>query len=430
MKPGYWILLASLLALAAGSSPAKDVLIAQFEGVIGPASARYMVQAVDLAEKRGAECVVFEMDTPGGLDESMRVIIKRILASKVPVVVYVAPSGARAASAGAFITLSAHVAAMAPGTTIGAAHPVSMGGVGQMDTNMAAKVANDAAAYIRAIAEKRGRNAVWAESAVRESVALSETEALENNVVDLVVASMDDLLAALDGRSVGMGAHTIVLATKGAGTERIEMTWRDRFLATIANPNLAYILFVLGLLGLYFELSTPGAVLPGVAGAICLILALFAFQTLSVNYAGVLLIVFSVILFIVDAKAATHGVLTTGGLIAMFIGSVMLFDMPEQSVRLSLHVIVPVVLATGLFFAIGVWLSARALRRRPTTGDAGLAGQQGDARTDVNRDGGTVFLAGAHWNAVAKSDIPSGRPVRVLGMKGMTVEVEEVGGQG
>jgi membrane-bound serine protease (ClpP class) len=318
---------------------------------------------------------------------------------------------------------------MAPGTTIGAAHPVSMGGVGQMDTNMAAKVENDAAAYIRAIAEKRGRNADWAQSAVTESVALSETEALESNVVDLVVGSLDDLLAALDGRSVGMGARTIVLATQGARTERIKMTWRDRFLATIANPNLAYILFVIGLLGLYFELSTPGAVLPGVAGAICLILALFAFQTLSVNYAGVLLIVFSVILFIVDAKAATHGVLTAGGLIAMFIGSVMLFDMPEQSVRLSLHVIIAVVLATGLFFAIGVCLSARAMHRRPTTGDAGLVGQQGDARTPITRAAGTVFVAGTHWNAVAKSDIAAGSRVRVAGVKGMTLEVEEIGGQ-
>jgi membrane-bound serine protease (ClpP class) len=295
-----------------------------------------------------------------------------------------------------------------------------------MDTNMSAKVENDAAAYIRSIAEKRGRNIEWAESAVKESVALSETEALQENVVDLVVPTVDDLLAALDGRTVKVGEESVTLRTRGEQPVYVEMNWRDRFLATIANPNVAYILFMIGLLGLYFELSTPGAILPGVAGVICLILAFFAFQTLSVNYAGVLLIILAVILFIVDVKAATHGVLTIGGLIAMFIGSVMLFRSAEASLRVSMQLIVAVVLATGLFFALGAWLSVQGHKRRPTTGDASLIGQEGDARTPITPAGGSVFVAGAHWNAASNEEIAEGRRVRVTGVKGMTLDVEEI----
>ncbi len=416
-----------LLAAGLGLSPAtaREVVVARVSGVIGPVTARFMAQTLDRAEAQGAESVVFELDTPGGLDDSMRLVIKRIMAARIPVVVYVAPAGSRAASAGAFITLSAHVAAMAPGTAIGAAHPVAIGpGTGAADTNLSAKAENDAAAFIRSIAETRGRNIEWANAAVRESVSLSETEALKQKVIDLIAPSLPALLEALDGRTVAVGTNSVQLATRGAAVTRMSMNWRDELLATIANPNVAYVLFMLGLLGLYFELSAPGTGLPGVVGAISLILALFAFQTLSVNYAGMLLIILAIVLFIVDIKAATHGVLTGGGIIAMFIGSVMLFDSPDPALRASMQVVIPVVLVTALFFAIGIWLSIRSLARKPVSGQSGLVGEEGDARTPVDARGGRVFVAGAHWSAVAEAPIPVGARVRVTGVKGMTLKVE------
>jgi membrane-bound serine protease (ClpP class) len=413
------------LGLQAGAGGA-EVLVAKVDGVIGPITAKFMIEVIDRAEQQQAECVVFELDTPGGLDDSMRAIIKHIMSAKVPVVVFVAPPGSRAASAGAFITMAAHVAAMSPGTAIGAAHPVAIGQLLQTDTNMTAKVANDAAAYIRSIAEKRGRNIDWANSAVKESVSLSETEALARKVIDLVAPSTAALMIMLDGRTVKLNETTVTLKTKGVALTRLEMNWRDELLHTIANPNIAYILLMLGLMGLYFELSNPGAILPGVVGAISLILAFFAFQTLSVNYAGILLIVLAVVLFIVDIKAATHGVLTVGGLVAMFIGSLMLFNHnADPAMRVSLQVIIPVVLITSAFFALGVWLSLKAMIRRPVSGVEGLVGQEGDARTAINRDGGTAFVAGAHWNAVADAEIPAGRRVKVVAVKQMTLKVQE-----
>lgn len=404
---------------------AGKALLVRVNAVISPVSAKFITGAIDRAEAEDAVCLIIELDTPGGLDDSMRTIIKRILASKVPVVVYVAPSGSRAASAGAFITIAAHVAAMAPGTAIGAAHPVSLMQSAPMDTNMSAKVTHDAAAYIRSIAEKRGRNIEWAESAVRESVSLSETEALKKKVIDLIAPSTPALLEALDGRSVNMGNETIKLNTKDAQIEEFTMNWREQFLEVIANPNIAYVLFMVGLLGLYFELATPGAILPGVVGAISLILAFFAFQTLSVNFAGILLIVLGIILLIVDVKAATHGVLTTGGLVAMFIGSLMLFDYENPALRVSLQVIIPVVLAMGLFFLLGTWLSIRALTRKPVSGAVGLIGEKGDARTNVDSNGGHVFLAGAHWNAMSQMPISAGSQIVVTGVNGMTLQVTE-----
>jgi len=403
------------------------VLLAKVNGAISPVTAKFITESIDRTEADKAVCLIIELDTPGGLDDSMRTIIKRMLASKVPIVVYVAPSGSRAASAGAFITIAAHVAAMAPGTAIGAAHPVALMQSGPMDTNMSAKVTHDAAAYIRSIAEKRGRNAAWAELAVRESVSLSETEALKKKVIDLIAPSTPALLEALDGRSVNLGETSVKLKTKDAQVTEITMNWRDLFLEVIANPNVAYVLFMFGLLGLYFELANPGAILPGVVGAISLILAFFAFQTLSVNLAGVLLIVLGIILLIIDVKAATHGVLTVGGLIAMFIGSLMLFNYDDPAFRVSLRVIIPVVLAVGLFFILGTWLSIRALARRPASGAAGLIGTKGDARTAVDLHGGQVFVAGAHWNAVSEKPISSGAKIIVESVNGMTLRVSEGG---
>lgn len=420
-----FFLILSSIALAVPAQAGK-LLVARMEGPVSPVSARYLAGAVDRANRMEAACLVIMMDTPGGLDESMRQVIKKIMASEVPVVVFVAPQGSRAASAGAFITLSAHVAAMAPGTSIGAAHPVSIGQGGQQDSTMAGKVTNDAAAYIRSIAEKRGRDVAWADSAVRRSVSLSETEALKRRVIDLVAPDLEALLDSLEGRKVLVGSDTLTLALRDAKRVEIEMTWRDRFLAGIANPNIAYILFMIGLLGLYFEFSNPGAVLPGVAGAISLILAFFAFQALPVNVAGILLILLSIVLFILDVKAATHGILSIGGVIAMFIGSVMLFQTPDPAMRVSLQVIIPVVLACAAFFIVGVWLSVRALGRKPVTGDKGLLWQEGDARTEITRDGGSAFVAGAHWEAWSNYTIPKGAKVKVVDVKGMKVKVEEL----
>jgi membrane-bound serine protease (ClpP class) len=415
-----------ILTAFASRSNAAEAIVARMTGIIGPSSARFMVEAIERAEERRAECVILEMDTPGGLDESMRQIVKKIMTSRVPVVVYVAPSGSRAASAGVFITMAAHVAAMAPGTNIGAAHPVSIGLGAKVDSVMAGKTVNDAAAYARSIAGRRGRNADWAEDAVRESVSISETEALKLGVIDLIAPSLKALLDSLDGRTVAIEEKTFVLNTKDAAIVEMKMSWSDRLLAVITNPNVAYVLFMLGLLGLYFELSTPGAVLPGVVGAICLILAFFAFQVLSVSYTGVLLIILAIVLFIVDVKAATHGALTVGGLVAMTFGSIMLFNDPDPALRVSLQVIVPVVLVTGAFFVVGVYLSIRSLRKRPTTGGDALVGQEGDARTPVDGKGGRVFVAGAHWNAFSDGEIAEGKRVRVVEVKGMSLKVEEI----
>ena len=415
-----------LLAALASRSNAGEMIVARMAGIIGPPSARFMVEAIARAEERRAECVILEMDTPGGLDESMRQIVKKIMTSRVPVVVYVAPSGSRAASAGVFITMAAHVAAMAPGTNIGAAHPVSIGLGAKVDSVMAGKAVNDAAAYARSIAGRRGRNADWAEDAVRESVSISETEALRLRVIDLIAPSLQALLDSLDGRVVTIEEKTFALNTKGAAIIEMKMSWSDRLLAVIANPNIAYVLFMLGLLGLYFELSTPGAVLPGVVGAICLILAFFAFQVLSVSYTGVLLIILAIVLFIAEAKTATNGVLTAGGLVAMIIGSIMLFNDPDPALHASLQVIVPVVLVTGAFFIVGVYLSIRSLRKKPTTGGEALVGQEGDARTPVDGKGGRVFVAGAHWNAFSDGQIAEGKRVRVVEVKGMSLKVEEI----
>lgn len=406
-------------------SAASQVMIVRVEDAISPASARFMVQAIEKAQADKAECLIIEMDTPGGLDQSMRQVIKSIMASKIPVVVYVAPQGSRAASAGAFITLSSHVAAMSPGTSIGAAHPVAIG-TGQMDSTMSGKVTNDAAAYIRSIAEKRGRNIAWADSAVRSSVSLSETEALKRKVIDLIADDTEALLDSLEGRQVIMGQDTVVLHTKGTERVRVEMNWRDRLLSIISNPNIAYILFMIGLLGLYFEFSNPGAIFPGVAGAISLILAFFAFQTLPVNYAGMLLIILAIVMFILDVKIASHGILSIGGIVAMFLGSVMLFQTPDPAMRVSLQVIIPVVLVTAAFFIIGVWLSIRTLRTRPVSGDKSLLNLEGDARTIVNKDGGRVFVVGAHWSAWSDAEIAEGSKIKVVEVKGLRLKVEKL----
>jgi membrane-bound serine protease (ClpP class) len=406
-----------------GDAFARQVNVIRVESVITPSSADYIVTAIKQAEKEKVAALVIELDTPGGLDTSMRVIIKEMLAAERPIVVYVAPSGARAASAGAFITLAAHIAAMAPGTNIGAATPVAMGG--QMDKTMEKKVTNDAAAYMRTIAEKRGRPIDLAEEWVRKATARTETEALKAKLIDVVSPKLDDLLQAIDGRVVTTAAGKVKIETKNAVVHREEMNLREKILKIITDPTIAYLLLILGLAGLYFEFSTPGAILPGVLGAIALILALYAFQQLPINYAGVLLILLAIVMFIAEIKVVSHGVLTAGGIAAMILGSMMLIDTPAPYMRISVGAIVGTAATTAAFFLFVVGAGVKALRTRTKTGMEGLVGEIGVVRTRL-APRGQIFLSGELWNAESEGEVEPGASVRVTGMDGLTLRVVPV----
>ncbi|MGH7404995.1 MAG: NfeD family protein [Candidatus Methylomirabilales bacterium] len=418
------LLILSFTLTPAGWASPDEVYVARVEGIIGPSLGDFFVSAIRKAEDGAAHAIIFELDTPGGLDTSMRVIIKEILRSPAPVIIYVSPSGARAASAGAFITIAAHVAAMAPGTNIGAAHPVQMGG-GEADEEMTRKIENDAAAYIRGLAERRGRNATWAEDAVRKSVSATATEALRLKVIDVVAENRADLLAKIDGRTVETGAGKITLKTKMAKIVEVEMGLRDKVLSVISNPTIAYMLLILGMAGLYFELSTPGAILPGVLGGICLILAFYAFQALPINYAGLLLIILGVILFVAEVKVVSHGILTIGGMTAMILGSLMLIDSPAPFLQISLSAILGVTAATTAFFVFAIGAVFRAHRRQPATGREGLVGQVGVARTRLNPDG-LIFIRGEIWNATCADGAEPGEQVQVAAVAGLKLKVKKL----
>jgi membrane-bound serine protease (ClpP class) len=414
------VLVWPVLISAGSEGGARPVLVIRVEGVIAPSSADYIISAIKRADRELAQALVIELDTPGGLDLSMRSIIKEMLSAERPTVVYVSPSGARAASAGAFITLAAHVAAMAPGTNIGAAHPVNMGG--QMDKEMNKKVTNDAAAYFRTIAERRGRNIQWAEDAVRKSVSATEKEALKLKVIDLVSEKLDDLLVAIDGLAVTTASGKVALRTKGAEVKRIEMGLGDKILKVISDPTIAYLLMMLGLAGLYFELSTPGAILPGILGGICLILAFYAFQTLPINYAGLLLILLAIVLFIAEVKVASHGLLAAGGITAMILGSLMLIKSSEPFMRISLTAILATTGATAAFFIFMVTMALKTQRQKTTTGVEGLIGQVGTARTPL-RPEGRIFVGGELWSARCEEGAETGDKVRVQAVKGLMLMV-------
>jgi membrane-bound serine protease (ClpP class) len=417
------LLLASALAVPAAAQ-GKHAAVIKINDVITPAIAEFVSRSIEQATKENAACLIIQMDTPGGLDLSMRDIIKDIMNAEIPVIVYVGPSGARAASAGAIITIAADIAAMAPGTNIGAAHPVAMGG-GKMDRTMAEKVVNDAVAYVKSIAQKKGRNVDWAVRAVRDSVSIPETEALKLKVIDFIAKDLNELLEKADGKTVEKPKGAIKLATKGLKIQELEMGFRQRFLATLSNPNLAYILMMIGMVGLYFELAHPGAIFPGVIGGISLILAFFAFRTLPVNYAGVLLILLGVFLFIAEIKIASYGLLTIGGLISLAIGSIMLFDSPAPFLRASFTVIIPTVLATAAFFIFVVAAALKAQLARPVTGAEGLVGEIGVAKTRLSPEG-KVFVHGEWWNAYAEEGIEPEEKVRVLKNEGLKLKVERV----
>lgn len=422
LSAALWLLAALVPGLQAADER-RVVDVVSVSDAITPPISEYILKSIRQAAESGAQAIVIQLDTPGGLDLSMRDIIKECLNAPVPVVVYVSPSGARAASAGVLITISAHVAAMAPGTNIGAAHPVAMG-IGKADETMMEKVENDAVAYGRGIADQRGRNADWIEEAIRKSVSVTAEEALRLKVIDLVAEDLERLLEKIDGREVKLASGPRVLKTKGAEINRREMGFREKVLITISNPNIAFILFLLGLAGLYFEFSSPGVILPGIIGGISLILAFFAFQTLPVNYAGILLILFAVILFIAEIKVVSHGVLTIGGVVSLVLGSIMLFESPDPALRVSWSVLVPAVAIVSLFFVAVISIAVRAQMRKVMTSREGLIGARGEALSDVH-ERGKVLIGGEYWNAFSREPIAKGKKVEVVAVDGLNVEVRE-----
>ncbi|MGA8179138.1 MAG: nodulation protein NfeD [Desulfobacterales bacterium] len=393
--------------------------IIKISSSINPAVVDFLEKGIHKASADGVSCLIIEIDTPGGLAESMRKIVMAIFESKVPVISYVAPGGARAASAGVMITIAADIAAMAPGTNIGAAHPVGLGGR-DIGGTMAEKVTNDMVAQARSIAQKRKRNAQWVEKAVRESVSVTETEALKANVVDIVAKNIDDLIRQINGRKIeGKG----ILELDHPKKTFIKESLRTRVLKIISDPNIAYILMMVGLVGLYFELSHPGAVLPGVVGGISIILAFFAFQTIPVNYAGVLLIVLALVFFILEMKIASYGLLSIAGIASLLLGSLMLFEDNGSGMGLSLKVLVPTMVVVSGFFVFISGLVFKSHLSKPRTGTSGLVGEIGVVKKTILTEG-RVLVHGEMWKAISKDPIEKGVKVRVVNIEGLVLEVE------
>ncbi|MBI3789182.1 MAG: nodulation protein NfeD [Ignavibacteriales bacterium] len=404
----------------------QTVIALKLDGTINPAAAEFIHKGIQVATEQNAECVIIELNTPGGLLKSTRVIVSDILSSKIPVVVYVSPAGSQSASAGVFITLAAHIAAMAPGTNIGAAHPVSL--QGEMDTVMTEKATNDAAAFIRTIAEKRNRNLAWAEEAVRKSLSITETEALQKNVIDFIARDLDSLLIKIDGKQIETQSGTVTIHSKGAIVKKLEMGFAEKILDILSDPNIAYILFMLGVYGLLFELYNPGSILPGIVGVISLILAFYSLHTLPINYAGLALIIFGIILFIAEIKIVSHGLLAIGGTISLLLGSMMLIrtESALEFVEISWNVIITTVGFTLVFFVFIIGLGLKAQRLKPTTGIEGLVGEIGEALTALSPTG-KVKVHGEIWNASSGSaKIGKGEEIRVVGVQNLTLRVEQI----
>jgi membrane-bound serine protease (ClpP class) len=422
------VLAASFLVIlfAASFAYAGDVYVAKVSGAISPATSGFILDSIEKAQKKGGEALVILLDTPGGLDSSMRDIVKGIMESKVPVIVYVHPSGARAASAGSIILLAAHVAAMTPGTNVGAAHPVTIGKE-KPDKTMMEKVLKDAEAYVKSIARKRGRNEDWAAKAVTQSASIPANEALQKKVIDVVAASVDRLLVDVDGRSVETKGGMVTLRTKGARVIDIEMPFKYRFLAFISDPNVAYILMMIGIYGILFEIYSPGAIFPGVAGGISLILALYAFQAIPISFAGAFLILLGILFFILEMKIISHGVLGVAGIISIVIGSIMLIDLPSGVLSISWMTILAVAVLSALFVFGVLSFAVKAQLSKVKTGKEGLAGEEGTARSDVF-ESGKVFVHGELWNARSDEPIKAGERVVVAKVEDMVLKVTRKGG--
>jgi len=418
-----------MIAAHAGEAPLPPtVYAAEVDSIIHPVSAEYMIGTMDRADRADAALLVFTLRTPGGLVDSTRAIITHMLAAKTPVVIFIAPSGARAASAGFLLTIAADVAVMAPGTHIGAAHPVTGGGE-KMDETMAKKAAADVAAYARTLANKRHRNVALAEEAVNNSRAFTEEEALEASppLVDLLASDVPELLRKLDGRTVTRFDGTkVTLKTTDARVVPIEMNLRQRLLSAIAHPNVAYILLSLGTLGLTIELWSPGAVLPGVAGGLCLLLAFFAFQILPVNYAGLLLMLFGLLLLMLEVKITSYGLLTAGGLASLLFGSMILMDSSVPELQLSLRLVLPIVFGLASIVVFLVRLAVASQRRQPVTGVTGMIGEFGYALTSIEPGRvGRVATHGEIWRAIASGPIAEGDRLRITHVDGLTVTVRK-----
>ena len=422
-------LLLILFLVAPLPAYSKDnVVVVKLSGAINPAVAEYVSYEISQANAEKDSLIVLHMDTPGGLDTSMREIIKKIQSSEVPVASFVAPTGSRAASAGTFITMASHIAAMAPGTNIGAAHPINMLGGGndnEQAKTMKKKVVNDAAAYIRSLAELRKRNAHWAELAVVNSVSISAEEAMKLNVIDLVAGDVKALVLAIDGREVQLASGSVRLKTKNLKIIYHEMNPRQKLLDIISSPNVTYILMMLGLVGLFFELSNPGLVLPGVIGSISLILALYAMQTLPINYAGLLLILFGVILFIAEINVMSYGLLSISGVVSIFLGSTMLIDSDDPALQISRAILYPT-LALSVILSLGiVVLATRTRSLKKLGGIEGMIGETGLVKEALNPQG-RVLVHGELWEAEADNRINEGERVQVDLVEGLRIKVSKV----
>ena len=420
MKSFTYVLLILLPVIAISA----DIHLITIEGSINPVTAKFVEDAVIRAEKADAAALIIQLDTPGGLLASTRWMVKRMLPAKVPIIVYIAPSGARAGSAGVFITLASHIAVMAPGTNIGAAHPVTMGG--QMDSTMSKKATNDAAAFARSIAEERGRDLDWAEAAVRESASITAEDALEKGIVDFIARDIDEVLENINDRVVKLGEDEITIELDEHEIIEFQMSWREKMLDKISDPNIAYILLMLGFYGLLFELYNPGAVLPGIIGGICIILAFFAMQTLPVNTAGLLLIIFAIILFLLEIKVQSYGMLTIGGIVSLILGSIMLFrgevEFPTMAVQVSMSVLIPVIGFTVLFFLVIIGFGIKAQNRKPDYGREALIGKEALVVKTLTPEG-LVRVEGEIWRAVAESNFEIGEKLLIIGKTGMQLKV-------
>lgn len=398
----------------------------EVDGDINPATGKFIIDSIDEATKQNAQCLVIQLDTPGGGLELTRLIVKKMLTSSIPIIVYVSPAGARAGSAGVFITMAANIAVMAPGTHIGAAHPVTLGGGEAKESKtMTEKIVNDTVAFIKNIAKTRGRNVDWAEKAVTKSVSITEDEAVTLKVVDFISPDLQNLLAKIDGKIIKLDGVTRTFHTKGVQPKSFQMSWSQKLLAIISHPQIALYLLMLASLGIFFELSNPGAILPGVVGGISLLLSLYVLQVLSVNYAGLALILFAFILFIAEIKVMSHGLLAAGGVISLFLGSIMLFDTPEAYMRLSLWSIIPVVLVTSAFFIFAMTMAIRARLKKPTTGLEGLIGETGIAAGAISPEG-KVSIHGEFWNVISDQPIGKGEKVQVVGAAQLKLKVKKI----
>jgi membrane-bound serine protease (ClpP class) len=420
----FWvpIVVAGLLAGSAAGLEAAEAGLIKIDGAIGPATASYVERAIDLAASRKDVCLIVQLDTPGGLVTSMEQIIRKFDNAAVPVVVWVGPSGAKAGSAGCFITLAADVAAMAPNTTIGAAHPVSVGGgeAQKQDDVMKQKLENFYGTYIETVARKHGRNAEWAKSSVRESAAITSEKALDLNVIDMIARDVPDLLKQMDGREVKGKA----LKSEGATIAEIPMVLREKVFQMLWLPEIMLILLLAAIYGLIGEVSNPGAILPGVVGAIALILFLYMSSVLPVNVAGLALVALAVVLFIVDVYAPTHGVLTFGGIVAFFLGVLMLFNRADPAFRLSLAYIIPATVITAAFFIFIVGAGLRAQFLPVRVGKETMVGKTVPALVRIDSTGGKVFIEGEYWKAVSDVPVEAGRQVEVTGVNGLTLTVK------